>query len=383
MVRKIEYLIKRKEAFAMVLVLSLLSNTLLLGSAYASSNGIEIPTYMVTTRGSTGYPVPVNGSAYPDNYNFSNIDTLLQTCPPEIAIFVHGWNATSDKAREQLGRVKMSLENNKYYNTHLIGYSWKSDIGWNDSKVLANKEGAILAQLITRLIQECNGNNENNMAIRLLGHSLGSRVILSSLCALDNITSSSDGFKQIQSVHLMGAAVDDEEVSKNQSDIDHSLFDDEIVYGNAIERNVVTFTNLYSLEDDMLERRDEIENEADVYPYFEKDDALGSLSIQQAFRDEIDHLPSNFKEKNVTDEILTIEDADAGAIIEEKGSECDVRKYNSTWSLTCTISPTDKGDNHLGYMGFRDSINSSRLIANDGDGAINIVVSDWLQTRRY
>src|SRR5918996_1607545 len=312
MVKKVEYLIKRKETFAMMaVVLLFFSNIALLGrGTYASSNRIEIPTYMVTTRESPGYPVPEQESGNPDNYNFSNIDTLLQTCPTEIAIFVHVWNASSDEAKEQLGRVKMSLENNTYYDIHLIGYSWRSDTGWNDSKVLANKEGATLAQFITKLIQDCNGNNENNIAIRLLGHSLGSRVILSSLHALNNMSSSSAGFKQILSVHLMGAAVDDEEVSKNQSDIDHSLFDDGIVYGNAIERNVVSFTNLYSLEDDMLERWDKIENEAEVYPYFEKDDALGSLSVQQAFRDEIDHLPSNFKEKNITDEILTIKDAD-------------------------------------------------------------------------
>jgi hypothetical protein len=85
----------------------------------------------------------------------------------------------------------------------------------------------------------------------------------------------------------MGAAVDDEEVSKNQSDIDHSPFDDGKVYGNAIERNVVKFYNLYNPEDDMLERVDEDEkrtdNQPEFYPRFEKDDALGSRDTASTY----------------------------------------------------------------------------------------------------
>ena len=52
----------------------------------------------------------------------------------------------------------------------------------------------------------------------------------------------------LTSVHLIGAAVDDEKVSQDQSDIDHSPFDDGKVYGNAIERNVIKIAMLaYSL----------------------------------------------------------------------------------------------------------------------------------------
>jgi esterase/lipase superfamily enzyme len=160
---------------------------------------------MVITR-SVSHPVLVQGSGYHNNYNFGNINTLLQTCPPEILIFVHGWHVSSDVAKEQLDRVKMSLENNSY-NTHLIGYSWGSDIEWNDAKVLAQNEGPKLAQFITHFIQECNGNTQ----IRLLGHSLGSRVILSGIHALNNMLSIAN-FKLL-SVNLMWAAVDDDEVS--------------------------------------------------------------------------------------------------------------------------------------------------------------------------
>jgi hypothetical protein len=75
----------------------------------------------------------------------------------------------------------------------------------------------------------------------------------------------------------MGAAVDDEKISKDPFDIDHGLFDDGKIYGTPIERNVVKFYNLYNPEDDMLERPDQLEeqndNQPEFYPRFEDDDA--------------------------------------------------------------------------------------------------------------
>jgi hypothetical protein len=130
----------------------------------------------------------------------------------------------------------------------------------------------------------------------------------------------------------------------------------------------------------MLERVNETEqktdhNQTDVYPLYEKDDALGwrgNASIDKA------DLPFNYNETNVQNEILAIEDADAGAIIEDPFPVCDVFKYNSTSkSFECTISHTIRGDNHKGYMGFRDPNDYSRLISDEGDGAIDVIVSDW------
>jgi hypothetical protein len=170
----------------------------------------------------------------------------------------------------------------------------------------------------------------------------------------------------------------DEKISKNPLDIDHGLFDDGKVYGTAIEGNVVKFYNLYNPEDDLLERVDQTEEQMDsqpeFYPRFEDDDALGSLRIQQATIDQA-NIPSNYEEQNVQNEILAIKDADAGAINEQSGLECDIISY--IFPFNCTISASVLGDNHLGYMGFRDPTNSSRLISNGGDGAINVVVSEW------
>jgi hypothetical protein len=46
-------------------------------------------------------------------------------------------------------------------------------------------------------------------------------------------------------------------------------------------------------------------------------------------------------------------------------------KYNlTTEKLKCTNSDNIRGDNHKGYMGFRNATGSSRLISDNGDGAI-------------
>jgi hypothetical protein len=308
----------------------------------------------------------------------SPADLMLnaQQCLGEWAIYIHGVWTDRDAAIEQAERIDLSLPNDK--KIPIFVFLWKGDtnlnsFGWDEAKDNADAAGHELADVIAESKSACPSDK-----VRLIAHSLGSRVVLSALNSLENNTRWKVERFNITSVHLMGAVVDDEKISKNPFDIDHGLFDDGKVYGTAIEANVVKFYNLYNPEDDMLERADQIEEQTDdqprFYPRFEIDDALGSLGIQQASIDERD-IPSNYEEQNVQNEILAIEDADAGAINEAPFPKCDVISYIVPFN--CTISATVLGDNHLGYMGFRDPINSSRLIPNGGDGAINIVVSDW------
>ena len=81
--------------------------------------------YMITTRDRLNFE-GVEELGY-GNYSFFNINKLTQTpCPEEILIFVHGWGADEDEAKERLDRVKLSLEKNNY--THpLVGFSWDSE----------------------------------------------------------------------------------------------------------------------------------------------------------------------------------------------------------------------------------------------------------------
>ena len=57
-----------------------------------AKNKTDISTYLISSREDTSYR-GVQGPGY-GNYNFSNIADLFSSCPEEIAIFVHGWNAT-------------------------------------------------------------------------------------------------------------------------------------------------------------------------------------------------------------------------------------------------------------------------------------------------
>jgi Alpha/beta hydrolase of unknown function (DUF900) len=248
-----------------------------------TTGGRTIPVYMLTTRGGLDSPQSVPEPGY-DGNPLGDINQLRRDCPREVAIFVHGWAVSSDAAKEQLDRVKMSLENNTYYNVDLIGYTWGSDIELNNAKILAKNEGVKLAQFISELAQGCSGNIE----IRLLAHSLGSRVVLSSLNALNNMPPSSiDNFK-ILSVHLMGAAVDDEKISKNPFDADNSSpSDNGIVYGIDIENHVTIFHNLFDPEDNYLQSR----RAPSYYPIYENDSALGRMGADATIVD----LPRNYR----------------------------------------------------------------------------------------
>ena len=318
----------------------------------------------------------------PSNNTINNAtspaDLMLNTrqCLGELAIYIHGVWTDREAAIEQAERIDLSLPSDK--KIPIFVFLWEgttslSPFGWDRAKSNADDAGHKLADVVAESKSACPSDK-----IQLIAHSLGSRVVLSALDSLENNSRWKQERFNITSVHLMGAAVDDEKISKDPFDIDHGLFDDGKIYGSAIERNVVKFYNLYNPEDDMLQALDQLEeqtdNQPEFYPRFESDNALGSRGIQQASIDELD-IPFNYEEQNVQNEILVIEDADAGYIIEGQGFECDVISYMHPFN--CTISATVLGDNHLGYMGFRDPSNSSRLISNGGDGAINIVVSDW------
>jgi hypothetical protein len=315
----------------------------------------------------------------PSNTTINNAtspnDLMLDTrqCLGEWAVYIHGIWTDRDAAIEQAERINLSLPSDK--RIPIFVFIWEGDtslspFGWDRAKSNADDAGHELANVVAESKSTCPSGK-----VHLIAWSLGSRVVLSSLDSLENNSRWKEERFNITSVHLMGAAVDDEKISKNPFDIDHGLYDDGKVYGNAIERNVVNFYNLYNPEDDMLERVDQMEEQTDdqpmFYPRFERDDALGSLGIEQASIDERD-IPSNYQEQNVQNEILAIEDADAGAINESSGFECDIVSY--IFPFNCTISATILGDNHLGYMGFRDSNNPNSMA---DDGAIDIVVSNW------
>ena len=74
-------------------------------------------------------------------------------------------------------------------------------------------------------------------------------------------------------------------------------------------------------------------------------------------------MPSNYENIDVQNQIIYQRDAD------NDHDGCDLPNLFNPF-LNCTINGV--GDNHLGYIGFRNSDNSLR-----DNGAINMVVNTW------
>lgn len=271
-----------------------------------------------------------------------------------IAIFVHGWEKSEQIVKERLNRVKQSLERDNY-SEPLVGFSWPSDTLWPDAKFIAKANGPKLANLIFELKNAC-----PQADIRVIAHSLGARVTLSALDSLIENPTWNDRHFKISSVDLVGAAVDNEEVSVRPEDI---LFDKTNLgspksdYGQAIEQEVIKFYNLFSTKDNMLEPIPG-DTYPVIYPFFESDYALGQSGYQKIPYSIKGNLPSNYNDTNVTDELAASCDADGDGHPDLPFSKGNV---------------TTTGDNHRGYLGYRD--NETKLITNDG--AIDIVVKSW------
>ena len=199
--------------------------------------------------------------------------------------------------------------------------------------------------------------NAQGTDIRLLAHSLGARVVLSSLDSLhENQTWNNNNFT-IKSTDLLGAAVDDEEVSTNPIDIRNDLTNfgtPKSDYGQAIEAVVINFTNSFSSKDNTLEPNPE----KPIYPFFETDLALGQSGYQKIpYKIKF---PGNYNENDVQDELVAYCDADGD------------HKIDFPFIDGQTIAT---GDNHRGYLGYRNPVDNSTII---DDGAINIVVDSWI-----
>jgi hypothetical protein len=287
------------------------------------------------------------------------------------------------------------IENN--HTIPLVGLSWPSNTTWNEAKIIAKQDGPKLGHFIMDYFYDCKHQYDRNVNVRLISHSLGGRVILSALDELhNNMTWRNEGFK-ILSVHLMGAAVDDEEVSKNPSDITDDNSRIKSAYGEAIQAEVIRFYNLHNPEGNMLQPYPFFPDNPvyNVYPFFENDTALGQAGRQQQGIEEMDKVSAPpYYDINVTNEIERGPDADGLAdmhpvfcgtyicnptLIKEisiKGSDPALCLAFYVWGLIFADCRIDIGDNHAGYMGFRD--NPTNRGIREYDGAIDVVVQHWL-----
>lgn len=351
--------------FLMIILLSFLCYLYFLNNALALQSPL-----MVSTRGVIDNKTGIESEDI--NTIFDNIPSLIDldvnNCPGKIAVYIHGIWATPEEAEEQAERVYLSLQDINY-DISLIGFSWSSDTkfsiddptlsqqGWDLAKIIANKNGPLLAKFILEYKEIC-----PNDEIRLIAHSLGSRVTLSALQSLYESDSDNNKYNIIDSVHLLGAAVDDEQVSLDPQDCVDNVPKLECS-GEAINATTRVFFNLYNEEDNMLTPF--YSGTDGPYPYknAENDNALGGFGKHTEISS-----PPNYNEKNVEKYIpsnfnVNYEDANGD-------QECDI-PAQTPFGTICPISV--KGDNHMGYMGFRDYDNG-RIIDR---GAIDEVLKNW------
>ena len=182
----------------------------------------------------------------------------------------------------------------------------------------------------------------------------------------ENTPISNDTKKIIKSVHLLGAAMDNEEVSLNSIDsfnnptpwyaimswtVDTSGV--KVAYGQAIEKGVEEFYNLVNYEDNVLQIFYRCAEGGNV--------ALGQSGKQTFIQVQT---PTNYHDiRGIEEEIKPILDANADG-------QTDFGLCNFFG-----VCFADEGDNHAGYIGYRNLLNYNTI---NNDGVMDEIVDHWL-----
>ena len=270
------------------------------------------------------------------DYDYYYGDEFLWNSYPyknELVIYIHGVWTEHTSAKEQVDRTRLSLYANGL-NIPIIGFSWDSNTavnpsGWSIAKSIANKNGPKIAKFISDF-----KNKYPNVNIRIIAHSLGAKVVENALITLNNDNNQKWNkytSYNIASIHLIGAAIDNKSVSKKTP------------FGNAIENIVNRFYNLYNPEDNALKY---------AYVKTENQNPLGLYGLKKG-----EPFPTNYTECNVKFEIPPL------------------KRANGIYQSFCDKAVYGWGDNHCGYIGFREHYPFNRFLKDDG--AINVIVTDW------
>lgn len=247
---------------------------------YTTFTSPLLSTPIISTRGHTeecdtplcGDPVIILGQHTTTDYDTTGDIPGLEvgSCTDEIVTYVHGFNNDVDDAIENFNLSKTSLGISSY-EYPLVGFSWDSDPGkldWYDAEIIAELNGPKLGAFVKQFKDSC-----PDTKVRLIGHSLGARVILTAIQDLYD----TNWNNKISSVHLLGAAVDNDVIGK-----DHD-------FGVAIENMVGEFHNKFNIEDDVLQY---------LYPEDEDKAALGETGAEDWIV-----LPVNYYQEDVTQEV--------------------------------------------------------------------------------
>lgn len=152
--------------------------------------------------------------------------------PEEVVISVHGWLVAADEAPDHFATVKQSLRDNGYDHP-VIGFSYDSDTSttdWWPATDIAERNGKKLANFVTDYV------NRTGARVRLIGHSLGGRVVPATLRALNGL----GAYDYVESATLLGAATDNDAVAVDGE------------YGDDIAATVTQCDNFWKSDDAVL-----------------------------------------------------------------------------------------------------------------------------------
>ena len=260
-----------------------------------------------------------------DPYGYRLIGTIPAST--DITIVVHGLNNSDRKAINRFGLARESLVHNGYPG-EVVGFSWDGETNWDPfgatgyrtARKNARATGRKLAQFVTDLHALY-----PQAQIRLIGYSMGAVLVMHCLEALDEDPKLKSAVPLVKTVHLVGAAIDNEYLQTDGQ------------FGPVIERQCGTLYNYFSPQDDKL---------GTFFKVMEADRAIGRTNLEDPKQ-----APRNFVGRNVSAELPPVDDHGRP-----------------------TQGP--RGRNHSAYLGVRD---------NDGtwcdDGAMNIVAQDMQFSR--
>lgn len=202
----------------------------------------DIP--LISSRGSFRNGVL---SVHHDRFDYSTLGDIPGltpgTEPPDdLMIIIHGFNNNEFIASSVCDLARDSLMENDF-NGEVVGFCWDADtqldpnkmIGYHEARLHAEGNGTKLARFILDYKTVC-----PDTRIHLLGYSMGTRIAVETLYALEYDEAFMDLPVLIESVHMVGASIHSHEVQTNER------------YGNAIENRVESFFIYYSEEDKVL-----------------------------------------------------------------------------------------------------------------------------------
>lgn len=238
-------------------------------AACGSNDGGPDSFPRVTTRGH--FTVGTDGVTLTDGHTKTDWETAGDFAGvysgEELLVFVHGWNVPDQEALDIFDTAKQAFRANDYSES-FVGFSYGSDRDWESAKEVAVRNGPKLGNFL-----EDTRSRYSDLTLRLVGHSLGARVVLSALEWL-----AENGYENlVASASLLGGAADD-----------HSVADGNQYYTD-VETAAASFDNFHKRDDQVLQ---------DIYGTYELGKAVGEVGCDGT-------PPANYEDHDVADSVTS------------------------------------------------------------------------------